>query len=36
MSKVFKKGNPDEKARALDLLTKMDIGNINLYKQDLQ
>jgi hypothetical protein len=36
MSKVFKKANPDEKARALDLLTKMDIGNINLYKQDLQ
>lgn len=36
ISKVFKKGTPDEKSRALDLLTKMDIGNINLYKQDLQ
>ncbi|MBS1918440.1 MAG: DUF4835 family protein [Bacteroidetes bacterium] len=36
ISKIFKKGTPDEKSRALDLLTKMDIGNINLYKQDLQ
>jgi hypothetical protein len=36
LSKIFKKGTPDEKSRALDLLTKMDIGNINLYKQDLQ
>jgi len=36
ISKIFKKGTPDEKSRALDMLTKMDIGNINLYKQDLQ
>jgi len=36
LSKEFKKGNPDEKNRALDLLSKMDIGNISLYKQDLQ
>ncbi len=36
ISKVFKKGTPDEKSRALDLLAKLDIGNINLYKQDLQ
>ncbi len=36
LSKAFKKGNPDEKSRALDLLTKLDIGNIGLYKQDLQ
>jgi hypothetical protein len=36
LSKVFKQGNPDEKSRALDLLTKMDISNINRYKQELQ
>jgi uncharacterized protein DUF4835 len=36
LSKAFKKGSPDEKSRALDLLSKMDIGNIGLYKQDLQ
>lgn len=36
ISKAFKKGDPDQKNRALDLLTKLDIGNINLYKQDLQ
>jgi hypothetical protein len=36
LSKAFKKANPDEKSRALDLLTKLDISNINLYKQDLQ
>lgn len=36
LSKVFKQGNPDEKSRALDLLTKMDIPNINRYKQELQ
>jgi hypothetical protein len=36
VSKVFLKSPPDEKARALDLLTKLDISNINKYKQDLQ
>jgi len=36
VSKVFLKSPPDEKARALDLLTKLDIPNINKYKQDLQ
>ena len=36
LSKIFKKAAPDEKSRALDLLTKMDISNINKYKQDLQ
>ncbi|HLK29164.1 MAG TPA: DUF4835 family protein [Puia sp.] len=36
LSKAFKKGTPDEKNRALDLLTKLDISNINFYKQDLQ
>ena len=36
LSNIFKKAPPDEKARALDLLTKLDISNINKYKQDLQ
>jgi hypothetical protein len=36
LSKVFKQANPDEKNRALDLLTKLDIANINRYKQELQ
>jgi len=36
LSKVFKQANPDEKSRALDLLTKLDIPNINRYKQELQ
>lgn len=36
ISKAFKKGDPEQKNRALDLLTKLDLGNINLYKQDLQ
>jgi hypothetical protein len=36
ISKAFKKGEPDIKSRALDLLTKLDVSNINLYKQDLQ
>jgi hypothetical protein len=36
VSKIFQKGGPDEKARALDLLTKLDVSNVNKYKQDLQ
>jgi hypothetical protein len=36
ISKAFRKAGPDEKSRALDLLTKLDVSNINLYKQDLQ
>lgn len=36
LSKIFQKSAPDEKSRALDLLTKLDISNINKYKQDLQ
>ena len=36
MSNIFKKAQPDEKSRALDYLTKLDITNINKYKQDLQ
>lgn len=33
---VFKKTAPDEKSRALDLLSKMDIANANNYKQELR
>ena len=36
ISNVFKKGDPDQKSRALDFLTRLDISNINRYKQDLQ
>jgi hypothetical protein len=36
ISKIFQKSPPDEKSRALDLLMKLDISNINKYKQDLQ
>jgi hypothetical protein len=36
ISKIFQKSTPDEKSRALDLLMKLDIPNINKYKQDLQ
>lgn len=35
-SNVFKKAAPEEKSRALDFLTRLDISNINRYKQDLQ
>ena len=33
---VFKKASPDEKSRALDMLSKMDISNANYYKQELK
>ena len=33
---VFKKDNPDEKSRASDLLSKLDISNANVYKQELR
>ena len=36
LSKIFQKSAPDEKSRALELLTRLDISNINKYKQDLQ
>jgi hypothetical protein len=31
--KVFSKGNDDQKSRARDLLTKLDITNVNSYKE---
>lgn len=36
LSGVFKKTNPDEKSRALDLLTRLDVSNANVYKQELR
>ena len=33
---VFKKADPDMKARVRDILTKIDISNSNLYKQELK
>ena len=36
LSRTFQKAAPEEKARALDLLSRLDISNINRYKQDLQ
>jgi hypothetical protein len=36
LSGIFKHGDPDQKTRALDFLTRLDIPNINKYKQDLQ
>ena len=36
LSKVFKKGTPEEKNRALDVLAKVDITNSVLYKQELK
>lgn len=36
LSHIFQKSPPDEKARALDLLSKLDVSNVNKYKQDLQ
>lgn len=33
---VFKHGTPDEKSRALDILTRVDVSNLNQYKQSLQ
>ena len=36
LSKVFKKSSPDEKNRALEILSKVDITNSVLYKQELK
>lgn len=33
---VFKHGTPDEKSRALDILSRIDVSNLNQYKLDLQ
>lgn len=34
--KIFKKAPADERSRAMDLLTKLDITNLNTYKQELR
>jgi hypothetical protein len=36
MGNVFKHGTPDEKSRALDILSRIDVSNLSQYKQDLQ
>ena len=36
MGNVFKQATPDEKSRALDLLSRIDVSNLSLYKQALQ
>jgi hypothetical protein len=34
--KIFKKAPIDERSRAMDLLTRLDVTNINTYKQELR
>jgi hypothetical protein len=34
--KIFKKANPDEKGRALDILGRVDVSNASLYKLELR
>ena len=36
LSNLFKNGNPDEKSRAYEYLSKLDVSNLSRYKQDLQ
>jgi hypothetical protein len=36
VSKIFVQSDADQKSRALDLLTHLDISNLNTYKADLQ
>jgi hypothetical protein len=33
---VFKHGTPEEKSRALDILSRVDVSNLSQYKQNLQ
>jgi hypothetical protein len=33
---IFKKGTPEEKARAIEILTDLDIVNATFYKQELR
>jgi Domain of unknown function (DUF4835) len=35
IANIFKRGTPDEKNRALEILSKIDVSNLNQYKQDL-
>jgi hypothetical protein len=36
MVKIFKKGSPDDKQKAREILSKIDIANANTYKQELK
>jgi hypothetical protein len=36
LSRIFIHAQPDVKARALDLLSRLDVSNVSRYKQDLQ
>lgn len=36
LTKVFKKASPDERSRAREILSKIDISNSSLYKQELK
>jgi len=36
LANAFKRGTPDEKVRALDYLSRLDVSNTNKYKQALQ
>ena len=36
LAKIFKKSSPDEKNRAVDILSKVDITNSAMYKQELR
>jgi hypothetical protein len=34
--KIFKKARPDEKQRVQEIMSRIDIANANLYKQELK
>jgi hypothetical protein len=34
--RIFKRGTPEEKQKALEILTKIDVSNSNTYKQELK
>ena len=34
--KIFKKAPPDEKQRVQEMMSRLDIANANLYKQELK
>ena len=36
MGNIYKNGTPDEKSRALDILSRIDASNLMIYKQQLQ
>ena len=34
--KIFRKSRPDEKQRVQEIMSRLDISNANLYKQELK